>query len=96
MSVCLDKVRQQGEIGWIISRNYHGRGYVAEAAKAVLDFAFSHLNVKRVIATCDYRNTVSIKIMEKIELSLERSDGVRKLKNGEEAQELMYSLAHIT
>ena len=91
-SVALDESRQNGEIGWIIHKDYQGRGFATEAAKAVMDFAFDKLKVSKVIAHCDYRNKPSVRIMEKIGLSLEGDKGTRQNKgSGKETQELMYS-----
>ena len=93
VSVSLNESRQHGELGWIIHKAYQGNGYATEAAKAVFDFAVNNLKVKKVIAHCDYRNKASIRVMLKIGLVLERNDGIRQYKNGDEdIQELMYSL----
>jgi RimJ/RimL family protein N-acetyltransferase len=93
VAVSLDETRQQGELGWIINRNYHGRGYATEASKAAMDFAINDLKVKKIIATCDYRNKASIKVMEKIGLTFEGNAGLQRNKSSdEEVQRLMYSL----
>jgi len=90
--VHLDESRQEGELGWIIHKNYRGKGYATEAAKAVLDFAKDNLKVKKIIAHCDYRNEASVKVMQKIGLSFESGDGVRRNKNSDEdVQDFMYS-----
>ncbi len=93
VSICLDESRQVGELGWIINKAYQGNGYASEAAKAILDFAVKKINIKKVVAHCDYRNEASCRVMCKIGLSLERDDGTRRYKNNEEdVQEFMYSL----
>ena len=93
VSVYLNETRQEGELGWIIHKAYHSNGYATEAAKEILEFALKTLNVKKIIAHCDYRNKTSIRVMQKIGLFLERDDGVRCYKdNNENIQEYMYSL----
>lgn len=54
------------EIGWVFNREYHRKGLASEAAAKVLKYGFETLNLHRVIATCDPRNTSSYKVMEKI------------------------------
>ena len=93
VSVSLDESRQIGELGWIIHKAYQCSGYATEAAIAVLDFAVNNLKVKKIIAHCDYRNEASIRVMQKIGLVLESTDGKRRYKDTEQdIQELMYSL----
>lgn len=93
VSVSLDESRKEGELGWIINKRYQGNGYATEAAKAILDFSVNQLNVKKVVAHCDYRNEPSCHVMRKIGLSLERDDGTRRYMGSEEdVQEFMYSL----
>jgi len=80
-------------MGWIVHKDFWGKGYATEAAKAVLGFAFDTLSMQKVVATCDYRNTPSKKVMEKIGMSLESSDSVRNYKDGDKnVQELTFSI----
>jgi RimJ/RimL family protein N-acetyltransferase len=44
------------EIGWVIHPAYAGRGLATEAARALIDLAFSHYGVHRVRAELDARN----------------------------------------
>ena len=48
-----------GEIGYVFSPAYSGRGYAAEAAHAGLHLAFDDFGLHRVIARVDARNTAS-------------------------------------
>lgn len=92
VSVWLDESGQEGELGWILHKAHQGKGYASEAARAILDFAVHRLKVKKVVAHCDARNLPSCRVMQKIGLSLERDDGVRRYKDSEEeVPELMYS-----
>lgn len=93
VSVYLDESRQEGELGWLISKMHQGNGYGTEAAKAVFAWAINELKVKKVVAYCDYRNEPSFHVMHKIGLYLERDDGTRRYKGSDiDIPELMYSL----
>lgn len=48
-----------------------GRGYATESAAAVIDFAFRTLNMHRVWADCDPRNTSSCRVAERLGMTLE-------------------------
>ncbi|MGY5609162.1 GNAT family N-acetyltransferase [Paenibacillus sp. ALE3] len=40
------------EMGYILNPDYQGKGYATEAARALLGFGFSTLDVHRIYATC--------------------------------------------
>lgn len=93
VSISLNKSNETGEIGWILNKKYWNCGYVTEAAKAVLDFAKNKLKLKKVIAQCDFRNTPSFKVMEKLGMKLIDENGIRSyLKRKETAKELTYMI----
>lgn len=90
----LEKNRTEGELGWVIHRDFGGNGYITEAATALKEFAFEVLGLRRLYARCDCRNTASFRIMEKLGMSLEQDDAVRYDKTtGEPVKELMYSVS---
>lgn len=64
--------RPEVEIGYRLARSVWGQGYATEAARAVRDFAFSTLNIKRLIAMIDPANTASIRVAEKIGMRYEK------------------------
>jgi RimJ/RimL family protein N-acetyltransferase len=49
-----------GEIGWTLHPNFEGKGYATEAAEAMLAYAFTDLNLHRVVAELDPRNGKSV------------------------------------
>ncbi|NBE55312.1 GNAT family N-acetyltransferase [Streptomyces boluensis] len=57
---------RQAEIGWIFNPSYAGHGYATEAARATASLAFTHLNVHRLFARLDARNTASARICERL------------------------------
>ena len=55
----------KAEVGYVLARPFWGRGYMTEALRAVLEFAFSLPNMYRVWATCDAENIASARVLEK-------------------------------
>lgn len=93
ISISYCETKNQGEIGWILNKKYWNCGYVSEAAKAILTFARNQLRLQRVIAQCDYRNTASARVMEKIGMQLIDDNGTRTYaKRNETAKELTYMI----
>ena len=60
------------EIGYRLARSAWGQGYATEAARAVRDFAFNTLGIKRLIAMIDPSNLASIRVAEKIGMQYEK------------------------
>jgi RimJ/RimL family protein N-acetyltransferase len=56
---------------YAISSSHQRQGYASEAAKALVDYAFQHLHLKRVIAETDYDNVASISVMRKLGMRIE-------------------------
>lgn len=81
------------EIGWIVDKEYRNNGFVTEAGKALVGYAFDVLSAKKVIAHCDIRNRASEKVMQKLGMTLKDNSGTRFYeKTGVTAGELMYSI----
>lgn len=95
VSIYLFKHDTEGELGWLIHQDYQGKGYTTEAAREIMRFGFDDLGVKKIFAHCDSRNIGSAKIMEKLGLTLECADGVRRNYGaGRDSVDLKYSLSH--
>jgi ribosomal-protein-alanine N-acetyltransferase len=60
------------EIAWIFNRAYHGRGYASEAARAVLEYAFSDLHIARIYALIDRFNAPSIAVANRLGMRYDR------------------------
>lgn len=59
------------ELGYVFNREYQGKGYAFESGKALLDYAFSNLGARRVIAMCSTKNTSSWKLLERLKMRRE-------------------------
>lgn len=60
------------EIGYRLAWSAWGKGYATEAARAVRDYAFAALGLKRLIAMIDPSNLASIRVAEKIGMHYEK------------------------
>jgi len=59
------------EIGYWGRRGFAGRGFITEAAKAITEFAFRHLGMRRVEALPDDANLPSCRVCERAGYTLE-------------------------
>jgi len=60
------------EIGYRLRHSAWGQGFATEAARAVRDYAFHSLGMKRLIAIIDPANVASIRVAEKIGMHYEQ------------------------
>lgn len=67
----IDREHSQAEMGFWIGVEWWGRGYAAEAARAVVAYAFEELKLNRVYAHHMVRNPASGRVLEKIRMKQE-------------------------
>jgi RimJ/RimL family protein N-acetyltransferase len=60
------ETNRQGETGWSLHPDAHGKGYATEAAREMLRLGFEQLGLHRIVAECDPRNDASIRVMERL------------------------------
>jgi RimJ/RimL family protein N-acetyltransferase len=67
--------RSSTEFGlfYAISPAHRRQGYASEAAGALVDYAFQHLRLNRVVATTDYDNIGSMGVMRKLGMRIEKN-----------------------
>jgi len=58
-------------MGYVLNRNHWGNGYMTEAVREMIRFAFEEMGMHRVAATCDEDNTRSARVMERCGMTLE-------------------------
>ncbi|WP_294184654.1 GNAT family N-acetyltransferase [uncultured Sphingobacterium sp.] len=66
-----DEGSDKAELGYWIAIPYWNKGYVTEAAKAIIDFGFKELHFNKIFATYFPHNPASGKVMEKIGMEKE-------------------------
>jgi RimJ/RimL family protein N-acetyltransferase len=57
---------RQGEIGWVFHPGYGGHGYATEAAGALIRLGFDEVELHRIWAQLDPRNTASARVCERL------------------------------
>ncbi|NMB24967.1 MAG: GNAT family N-acetyltransferase [Firmicutes bacterium] len=83
---------REGEMGYCLHRSYWSKGYMTEAAQALLEFAFTEEDYHRVYATCDPKNIGSARVMEKIGMRKEGHLRANLLKGNEWRDSLLYAI----
>jgi|HigsolmetaGSP12D_1036236.scaffolds.fasta_scaffold02553_3 ribosomal-protein-alanine N-acetyltransferase len=62
---------QRTEIGFALSRKYWNKGIITEATREIIKYSFKELNVNRIEGRCNYDNTGSARVMEKLGMVFE-------------------------
>ncbi len=62
---------REAELGWCMGRAWWGRGYMPEAARAVLRYLFEEAGFNRVLARHDVENPKSGRVMQKLGMTFE-------------------------
>lgn len=57
---------RQAEIGYTIAKQHQGRGYGIDTVRTLLGYLFDSRDKHRVTASCDPRNTGSIRLLERV------------------------------
>ena len=63
------------EVGlfWAVDPEHQRQGYAAEAAQAMITFAFQQMRLRRILATTEYENIASQSVMRKIGMQITRN-----------------------
>ena len=77
------------EIGYVLGKNYWGRGMMTEALKAVLDFCFTQAGFQKVKARYASLNPASGRVMEKAGMSY-----LKTIANGVERKDYVADLIY--
>ena len=67
--------RYRPEVGmyWAVAPEHRRRGIAAEAAAALIAYAFAEVGLERVIATTEHCNVASIGVMRRLGMRIERN-----------------------
>ena len=85
----LDEKDSSCEIGYVLGKDYWGRGMMTEALKAVLDFCFTQAGFQKVRARYASLNPASGRVMEKAGMSY-----LKTIANGVERKDYVADLIY--
>jgi RimJ/RimL family protein N-acetyltransferase len=88
----LSSLHRQGEIGFVVHPDHHGRGFATEAARLLLRLAFEELDLHRVIGRLEARNTASARVLERLGMRQEAHFVENEFVKGEWQSELVFAL----
>lgn len=80
------------EIGYCLGRGWWGQGYMHEALSALVDYSFRELDLNRIEADADPRNTGSVKSLERLGFKREGLLRERWIVEGEVSDSVIYGL----
>ncbi len=87
-----DLTHAHAEIGYWIGTAFWGQGFAAEAGKTIVDWGFSELSLERIHAHVFVGNLSSVRVQEKIGMSLEGRLRNYYRKNGVQIDSEMRSI----
>ena len=83
---------KSGEIGYTLDSRYWGHGYMTEAGKRILEFAFNDLQLERVFAEHDTNNVASGKVMQRLGMTCDGILRKSRMFKGELIDGAYYSI----
>ncbi|WP_052848019.1 GNAT family N-acetyltransferase [Streptomyces avicenniae] len=90
--VWLSEELGRAEIGFVMNPDHGGRGYAAEAARAVLRIAFETYGFHRVVGLCNGANHPSMRLMERIGMRREAFLVEAEMLKGERVDLAVYAM----
>lgn len=81
-----------GEIGYVTAPAHKGKGYAAEGARALLDWAFRDAGFHRVVGRIEPRNAASARVLEKLDMRHEALFVENEWVKGEWQSESVYAI----
>ena len=88
----LSAQHMQGETGFVLHPDHHGRGLAGEAARVMLRLGFEELHLHRIVGSCDARNKASARVMEKLGMRREAHLRENEFVKGEWTDEYLYAM----
>lgn len=82
----------QGGIGYVFHPDHAGHGYATEAGRALLQLGFEELQLHRIQAELDGRNTASARLLERLGMRREGHLRENEFLDGEWADEVIYAM----
>ena len=83
---------REWEIGWTLHPDHWGQGYATEAARAMLELAFTRLNAHRVVAYTNFHNAPSVAVMRRLGMQQDALLRETRWWNGAWADEYVFAI----
>ncbi|AZS73504.1 GNAT family N-acetyltransferase [Streptomyces lydicus] len=83
---------RQGGIGYVFHPGHAGHGYATEASRALLKLGFEELQLHRIQAELDGRNTASARLLERLGMRREGHLRENEFLDGEWSDEVIYAM----
>ena len=83
---------EQGEIGYILAPQHHGRGFATEAARELMRIAFDEIGLHRVVGRIEPRNGASARVLDRVGMRHEATLVENEWVKGEWQSEAIYAL----
>jgi ribosomal-protein-alanine N-acetyltransferase len=88
----IDMENRSGEIGYDLLKTHWGRGFMAEALRAIIDYGFEHLNLNRIEAHTAAINDASRSLLRRLGFLEEGIFRESSFFRGEFRDDCQYSL----
>lgn len=82
----------RAEVGYILHPDYHGKGFIPEALKKVIDFGFNEMKLHTIEAVIDPDNSASEKVLQKSGFTKEAHFIENQFHEGRFLDTIIYSL----
>ena len=82
----------RAEVGFVISKEYWGRGLALEALQAMISFGFERMGLNRIEARCIAENTASARVIEKAGMVYEGTLRQREFIKGTYQDMTLYAI----
>ncbi len=88
----IDTACRRAEVGYSLAQSAWGHGFMHEALRALLDYGFSEMQLNRVEADIDPRNSASARSLDRLGFTREGFLRERWIVNGEVSDTALYGL----
>lgn len=88
----IDRRHRRAELGFALAPAFRGRGLMGRALSVLLDFAFERLDLHRIEADSDPRNSASIRVLERLGFQREGTLRERYFQLGEVQDAVLFGL----
>ena len=82
----------RAELGYFLSPHSWGKGFVTEAAQALVNFGFTNMHLNRIEATVFPENSASIRVLEKIGMQCEGLMRQHVMRDGKFRDRKLYAI----